>query len=157
MTAASIKGQILENVAARLATITQVNGYSTDVKKVYSDRIPMGIELRKDQVPCIFLIDAPDNITMQHSCVRGDWDMRLQLWHNSGIGDIIMMDFVRNVFKAIYANSPTAATEQHFRGIHASIYELIPLSISPDLNMIEANRIIELTFLVRYSTQLYNL
>lgn len=156
MPAGSLKGQILEAVAARLAKVTVANGYATDVKKVYADKIPMGIQLNKYQLPAIFLLDGPDSIELEHSCIKGNWDLRLQLWHNE-VGDTEMQQFVRDVMKVIYADSATAQRQDQFRAIHEKVHEFIPLSISPDLNMIEANRVAELSFLVRYRTKPFDL
>ncbi len=152
----SLKANIMTAFSNRLTNVTTVNGYSTNVRKVYFDKIPMGIQLGIQHLPCIFLLDGPDNPTFQQSCVIGQWDFRLQLWHND-VSDSIMQGFVRDVYKVIYANSPTAEVWDQFRSIHESVYEVIPLSISPDLNMIEANRVTELSFLLRYRTKLYNM
>lgn len=147
----------MANIAARLETIKSVNGYTTDVKKVYFDQIPMGIELPKYSLPAIFLLNRVESSRLEHKCYIGLWEFDLQLWHNGGVGDIEMTEFVRNVYKALYANSPTAQVEDQFRGIHESLVELVPLPISADLNMIEANRITVTTFRVHYRTKLFNL
>lgn len=152
----SIKGQILAAFANRLTSITTVNGYGTNVKKVYSDKIPMGIQLNKQSLPSIFVLEGPDSIDMQFGCMVGNWDFRLQLWHNE-VGDVQMVEFSRDVLKSIFANSPTAQRVDAFRGLHPNITEVIPLSISPDLNMIEANRVTEISFVVRYRTKLFDL
>jgi hypothetical protein len=156
MPSVSIKGQILEAFANRLTLITTANGYQTNVRKVYSDKIPMGIQLSKQQLPAIFLLEGPDAIELEHGCLKGNWDLRLQLWHNE-VGDVSMIEFARDALKVIYANSAMAQRVDAFRALHSSITEVIPLSISPDLNMIEANRVTELAFTVRYRTKLYDL
>lgn len=151
-----IRGQILTNLATRLAKVKTANGYSTNVQKVYYDDIPMGIQLRKDQLPAIFLISGPDLPEFQQSCVIGNWEFIIQLWHNE-VSDKEMENFSRNVFKAIYADSPTAQVWDQFRKLHERVFEVIPLSISPDLHMIKANRITELRFRLKYRTKLYDL
>ncbi len=153
---ASPRKEILQAIAARLATITTANGYALTVQKVYFDKIPMGIQLNNYQVPAIFLLDGPDSLELELSCVKGNWDFRLQLWHNQ-VGDADMIDFVRAVYKAIYANSPTALVTDQFRSLHQKVYEFIPLSINPDLHMIDANRVTELSFLVRYRTKTFDM
>jgi hypothetical protein len=152
----SIKGQILEAIANRLTIITTANGFKTGVKKIYNDKIPMGIQLQKQQLPAIFLLEGPDYTEMEFGCIQGSWDIRMQLWHNE-VGDIEMIEFVRDIMKAIYANSATAQRVDAFRALHSAIVEFIPLSISPDLHMIEANRVTELSFEVRYRTKLFNI
>lgn len=154
---ASIKGAIFQAIANRLTNLTAANGYSTNVKQVYWDKIPMGLQLSVQQLPCIFLLDGPDPVDMKFKCLEGNWDIRLQLWHNGKIGDLEMLQFSRDVFKVIYANSPTAEVDDQFRTLHSRIVEIVPLSISPDLNMIDGNRVAELAFTVRYRTKLFDL
>lgn len=153
----SIKSQIIDAIAQRLTKITTANGYALDVKKVLYDKIPMGIQLNVYQLPVIFLLDGPDSIEFEHSCVKGNWDFRLQLWHNNTVGDFTMLDFVRAVFKVIFADSPTAQRNDAFRALDNNIVEFIPLSISPDLNMIDANRVTEISFQIRYRTKLFDM
>lgn len=153
----SVRGQIMENMAARLATVTAANGYSTNVKKVYYDQIPMGIDLPKYDLPTIFQLNRVESNAMQQKCYQGMWEFDLQLWEHGSAGDIQMAEFVRNVYKGLYANSATAEVDDQFRSIHPQLTELVPLPISSDLNMIEANRITVVTFRVHYRTKLYNL
>jgi len=153
----SLKSEILDAVAARLGKIKAANGYSIDVKRVYYDKIPMGIQLNSYQLPVIFILDASDYFELEHSCLKGSWDFRLQLWHSNREGDFTMLDFVRQVMKNLYADSPTAERSDAFRALHPSVYELVPISVSTDLNMIDANRVSELSFQVRYRTKLFNL
>ena len=120
MTSPSIKGQISQALSSRLASITTANGYLTNVKKIYSDKIPMGIQLNKQQLPAIFVLDGADLIDMQMGVVAGNWDFRLQLWH-AEVGDIAMNEFSRDVFKSIYADSASASRVDAFRGLHQNI------------------------------------
>lgn len=152
----SVKAQILAAVGVRLATLTQANGYSLTVKKVYVDEIPMGIQLQQQKLPAIFLMEGVDTPTLQHRRVDGMMNIIIQLWHNR-VGDVKMSEYVRDCFKTIYANHPTAQREDEFRSIHSKLVEFIPLRITPDLNMIEANRVTELSFNIRYSSRLYDL
>lgn len=153
----SLKFDIFQAIAGKLQTITLANGYSKEFKKVYYDQIPMGINLSVYQLPVIFLIDGTDSITMEHSCLNGDWEIRIVVWSDEKDTDEQMMDYVRNIFKCIYAGNPTGQSSTAFRGLHPSLVEIIPLSINPDLNMIKANRAIEMVFNVRYRTKLYSL
>lgn len=151
-----IRAEILTNIAQRIATVLATNGYSTDVKKVYYDTIPMGIDLNTYELPAVFFIDRQDNLSTQFPQLVGLWDFDLQLWHNE-VGDVTMADFVRDVFKSIYADSPTAQINGSFRAIHPSIVEIKPLSISSDLHMIEANRVVIVRIQVHYRTKLFDL
>lgn len=156
----STKGQIMLAIGDRLRTVTAANGYSTDVKNVYADKIPMGIKLSPIELPAIFLLDGPDTPILEHQVYRGSWDIRLQLWDiggSEGVGDVSMLEFVRNVYKAIYADSAVAQRHDAFRALHKAVHEFIPQGISPDLNMIDANRVIELSFNVQYRTRLWDL
>lgn len=151
-----IRAEIFTAIATRLATIKTINGYGTDVKKVYFDEIPMGIQLNTYQLPAIFLLDRQDPLETQHSQLVGRWDIDIQLW-NLRVGDIKMMQFVRDVYKAIYADSATAQREDQFRSLHPQIVEVKPLWIRGDLNMIQSNRVTELSFTIHYRTRLYNM
>jgi hypothetical protein len=152
---ASVKAQIMQIVAERLKTITTANFYSTDVKEVYFDTIPMGIDLNDYQLPAIFLMDRMDNIVTNFQDAENTWEFALQLWHQK-VPDSTMYEFVRDVYKAIYAGSPTAETNGAFR-MHPYIVEFKPGTIVSDLQMIEANRVLDLTFTIKYRTKLYNL
>ncbi len=110
----SLRGDILAAFAARLATVTADNGYTTTVKKVYYDDVPMGLDLQEYELPA-------------------------------------------DIFKGIYAIHPTAPTNGAFRAIHPRIVEVVPAGILGDLNMIETNRVYEVSFLVRYRTELFDL
>lgn len=152
-----IRGEIVEALANRLSTIIQANGYSTDVKNVYYDEIPMGIRLQSYKLPAIFLLERIDPLATEHKVLKGAVEYDLQLWHNDGVGDVEMTVFVGDVFRAIYANSPTAQREDAFRQLHENIVRVVPLSIEGDLNMIEANRVYGVSFSVEYRCKLYQL
>lgn len=151
-----LKAQILQNFADRLRTITAANGYGTNVVKVFADEIPMGLDLEEFNLPAILCIDGQDKQTLIHQCVEGLWNIELQLIHKD-LPDSVMNEFVKDVFKCVWANSATAERNDGFRSIHPNIYEITPLSISPDLNMIEANRIYGVSLQIHYRTRLYNL
>ena len=147
---------IMQGLASRLATVTAAAGYTTDVKKVYNDDIPLGSSLNDYQLPAILLIEAGDNPAMDFKQFKGEWTVSLQLWSGQAV-DSAMHQFVADVFKAIYANSPVAQDEGAFRSIHPKLVEIIPARIAPDLNMIEGNRVYEVSFVIRYRTELWNL
>jgi len=153
----STRSEIMQAIADRLVTITSANGYDLNLKKVYYDKIPMGIQLLSHQLPCLFLLSDSDNPKMQNSCVIGDWTIRIQIWAEGKASDFQMDDYVRDVFKCIYANSSTAQVNDQFRSLHSKLVRIEPLSIDPDLNMIEANRVYELTFKIEYRTNLFSL
>ncbi len=152
-----VRGEILVALAERLGTITAANGYSTNVNKVYYDKIPMGIRLASYKLPAIFLLERLDPITNQHKQLQGATEYDLQLWHNDGVGDVEMDTFVGDVFKAIYADSATAQREDQFRSLHPKLVIVRPISIAGDLNMIDANRIYEVSFSVEYRCKFYEL
>jgi hypothetical protein len=153
----SIRGQLIEALGERLKTIKSSNGYRTDVKNVYYDKIPMGIQLNDWEVPAIFLLDRREDQEMEHRVLKGEWEFSLQLWADGDWGDVKMAEFVSDVSKALFANSPTAEREDTFRHIHSAITHILPYSVESDLNMIEANRIQEVTYLVHYRTKLFNM
>lgn len=149
--------EIALNVATQLAKITEANGYNLTVKNIFSDgKIPMGLNLDETELPAILLIDGPDTINTKHQQVYGSWEFSLQLIHED-VADSVMHDFCNQVFKCLFADSPTAQRNDGFRSIHPNIYRLDPLPIVSDLNLIEANRIYECAFAVHYTARLYNL
>lgn len=150
-----VRGEIVEALAARLASIKASNGYATDVQEVYYDQIPMGIRLPSYKLPAIFLLERADALVTEHKVLKGDVTYDLQLWHNDEIGDVTMTNFVGDVFRAIYANSATAQREDAFRELHANLVRVVPVAIESDLNMIEANRVYGVTFTVEYRCKLY--
>ena len=152
----SMRGDMLDAFANRVATVTAANGYSTDVKKVYADKIRMGLILNPYQLPAVFIFDVQDTIQLIHGQMLGSWEFDIQLWHNK-VGDVEMANYVRDVMKSIFANSPTATRVDAFRAIHPQIVEAKPLSIASDLNMIDANRISEIRFMLSYRTTLFNM
>jgi len=151
----SLRGTLLDLLAARLDTIKETNGYDLTVKKVYYDKIPMGIQLASHEVPCIFLLDSDDRFKPEFKILDADWTIDLQLW-NKQVSDKEQAKFVRAVFKAIFANSPTAERVDEFR-IHPAIYGIVPDSVVNDLHMIEANRVTLVRFVVKYRTKPYDL
>lgn len=151
----STRGDILAALAARLAKITTANGYATNVKKVYYDEIPMGLELAEHELPAIFCLDRDDVPQLEHGVFKGNWQVKLQLWHNPN-PDSTMLDFVRDVFKVIYSDHPASQVRNMFK-VHPRVVEITPSAIASDLNMIEANRVYEVGFIVQYRTELFNL
>jgi hypothetical protein len=151
----SIRGEIITAIAQRLAKVKPSNGYTCDVKKVYYDKIPLGLQLTKDKVPAIFLLDRINPLALEHKVVKGDWEFDLQIWDNVDTGDIAMANLVSEVFKVLFADSPNAQREDAFRSLHPNIVELVPTSIASDLQMIDANRVQEISFTVKYRTKLF--
>jgi len=152
-----IRSAIISGIAARLATITTANGYAMTVRQIFSDgKIPMGLSLDETEVPAILVLDGPDDPRMQHQRLYGSWEIALQLIHVD-VADSVMHQFCGQVYKAIFADSPTAERNDGFRSIHPSIYQVDPLPIVPDLHMIDGNRIYECAFAVNYTARLFNI
>lgn len=165
----STRGDIKNAIDAQLRTITTAAGYQTNVQKVYSDegenndKIPMGLQLDDFEKPAILALSGEDKFGIAqpgkglvHGCVYGNLILELQLWHNE-VTDSVMFAFVRDIFKCLYAGTATGTVRNFFKSLHPKIYDLKPLTIEPDLNMIEANRCFTVFFVVKYSTQLWDL
>jgi len=151
-----VRSDIEDGLAARLMTITAANGYGTDVVNVYYNKIPMGLRLEEYELPALLLIAGNDTIKRQSQCIYGSWQFYIQLIHTD-VPDSVMFDFVRDVFKAIYSDSPTADKLDAFKTIHTSIYDIEPIVLEPDLNTIEANRFGLIEINVKYTTKLNQL
>ena len=152
----SKRALITDGLAERLRKITTANGYGTNVKKVFIDDIPMGLDFDEFEMPAILVISGDDKAEMKHQCMYGSWHHELQLWHNR-VSDAVMNEFVRDVYKAIYADSPTLQRNTAFKSIHPSIYDVKPLPILSDLNMIETNRCYIVNLSIEYTAKLWDL
>jgi hypothetical protein len=166
----STRSKIKNSIDAKLREISTSIGYQTDVVKVFSDeaenddKIPMGLELDQAELPSIISLagdDTPGRADpgkgLTHGCWYGNWELELQLWHEE-VTDAVMHAFVRDVYKALYAGSSSGTKNNAFRSLgDKKIYDLKPLSIEHDLNMIEANRCFTCFFLVQYTSELWNL
>ena len=132
--------EIETNLAARLNTITVANGYATGVRKVYFNKIPMGLELEPHEVPAIFVLVDRVQIQRKVHCNENILHFEIQLIGDESETDDYMFNFLTDVYKAVYANSPTSQQLDQYRTIHESIYDCKSESGRFDLNMIEANR-----------------
>ena len=132
--------EIQNAIVTRLQTITTSNGYSIDVSNVYFDKIPMGLELEEYELPAIFLLVNRNKIDRKVACNDNTIIFEVQLIHTGNELDSTMFDFVGDVYRAIYANSPTNDSIHEFRTIHPSIYDIKSDGPEFDLNMIDGNR-----------------
>ena len=157
----SLKEDIQNGLVAKLQKITTANGYDTDVQNVYADDIPMGLDLYDSDLPAILLVGGDDEQERSMQWVKGLWNLEIQLIHKQ-VADGVMHRFVRDVAKAIFADSPTAQRNEAWRGpqpggIHESVYDIWQRNIESDLNMIEANRFFCVNYVLRYQTRPHNL
>jgi hypothetical protein len=151
----SLRSEIKNNLATRLNTIKSANGYTTNLANVFSNDIPMGLSLEPHELPAILLIPGNDIIDPKgQNRIYCDWTFYLQLIHGD-VTDDVMMTFISEVSKAIFANSASADRQDEYRTIHESIYKLDITEIEHDLNMIEANRFAIIELKVKYITK-YN-
>lgn len=154
---ASKKEQIQNSLAARLLTITTANGYDTNISKVFNNEIPMGMDLEQSEVPAILVIAGRDIPKHEHQWLKGNWEIELQLVHNAEETDATMHRFVRDVNRAIYANSPTAIRRDAWREFDGKPSGWWIDDIVPDLFMIDANRCSVLNYIVSYHTDVLDL
>jgi len=141
----------------RLESITNANGYATDIQKVHYDDISMGLVLEPQELPAILLISGVDEISREGGCLRNIWNFEIQCWDVVEKTDSNMDTFCADVLKAIYANSAVGSRLAAFRDLHPSVYDVNPLQIDPDLNMIEQNRCYTVQVEVFYSSTLLKL
>lgn len=152
----SVASQIGQALKARLETITALAGYPVPLKKVFFDKIPMGLELSDAQLPVAFLLDDGASYSHQHSRLDVARAFRIQLVNVESASDETMSEMIREVAKAVYANSPTATVEGAFR-FHERVVWVELSDDESDLHMIEANRIAALRLIVHYRTRPYDL
>lgn len=146
----SRKARIQQSLVTRLKTITNANGYDTDVKNVFSDEIPMGLDLDSYELPAVLVIAGPDKPKHEHQCIKGRWQIEVQLIHLPDVSDTVMLNFVRDVNKAVYANSPTVHRNDAWRTFDGQPTAIWILDLDTDLNMIDGNRFAGVTYLVEY-------
>lgn len=152
----SVASEIGLALKARLETITAINGYAVPLKTVYYDKIPIGLELGDGQLPVAFVLDDGAVYDHQHQQLTVQRTFRIQLVNVESATDATMLAMIREVAKAIYANSATAEVQGAFR-FHERIVWVELLDDDGDLHMIEANRIAALRMIVHYRTRPYDL
>jgi hypothetical protein len=149
----SLRSDIGKAVKARLETVKSSNGYPIDLKAVYYDDIPMGMELAPEQLPAVLLLDDGQNHKHLHGAIEVQWSLRIQIFDVETSTDERMNLILRNIAKGLWANSPTATVMDQFRSIHPSIYQLESLGDETDLHMIEGNRVATARVIVHYRTK----
>lgn len=151
--ALSRKARIQQALVDRIKTVTNANGYDTNVVNVYSDEIPMGLSLDEYELPAVLVIAGKDKPKHEHGCLVGNWLIELQLIHKATVGDSVMLDFVRDVNKAVYANSPTVHRNDAWRTFDGQPHAIWIVELDTDLNMIEGNRFAGITYMVNYHSK----
>ena len=152
----STRSEILQALAARLRTITVANGYPFNVQQVYADEIPLGMDLADHEVPAILLLDKECGTEHQFTDLNCEWTFELQLIAGQ-VSDSVMLDFTRQVAKALYADNPTAETNNGLRTLHPRVYDMQLLGAFGDLNTIEGNRFAILELVVFFRTKPWDL
>lgn len=166
----SKRDEIKKAIDAKLRTIQTAAGYQTNVAKVFADsadddKVPMGLDLDESEVPSIISYAGDDSFGpgkggggtgLVHGCVFGNFELELQLWH-AEVSDSEMHAFVRDVFKALFAGTASGTVRNAFRSLHPKLYDLRPLKIEHDLNMIDGNRCFIIDLIAQYQTELYDL
>jgi hypothetical protein len=148
----AIRDDIEKGLTNRLKTITTANGYGTNVAKVYADDIPMGLDLDAHEMPAIFVLPSDEKHAMEHQQLVAEWNFELQLLQGD-VSDSKMHQFVRDVYKCIWANSAVGGVNNAFKW-QPNITHVLPVGIETDLNMIEANRLWIVTIAVHYRSKL---
>lgn len=147
---------IQDALVARLATITAANGYSTEVKAVYFDKIPMATQLDPYQLPAILLLFNAVEVEKIVGCNRTKAIFEVQCIDVGESTDKDMINFTSNVYKAVFYDSPID-TALAFRDMNSAIYDIDSPGIEYDLNMIEANRFAMINLQIIFNSQFHNL
>lgn len=155
-TSPSIRAQVGHALADRLRTVTAANGYDADIKQVYYDSIPLGLELTPEQLPAIFVLDEGSSVEHDKGVLDVARAYRLQLVH-SQVPDDTMDELLRAVAKAIWANSPTAERVDGWRDMHQRIYQVTLDGDATDVHAIDENRIATMRLIVQYRTKPFDL
>jgi hypothetical protein len=142
--------QMLKSFVDRIKTIKTANGYDTNVMNVFNDEIPMGLDLDEYELPAVLVIAGKDKVVHQHGELKGNWVIELQLIHISTVSDSVMLDFTRDVHKAIYADSASVHRNDAWRVFNGQPTAVWILENDMDLNMIQGNRFAGISYLVQY-------
>lgn len=152
----SLRSEIFTAFATRLQSITAANGYPIPIKRVFFDKIPLGLELTPEDLPALFALDDGATMEHQHQIVDVALALRVQIVDAEEQSDDRMNELLREVAKALWANSPTAQVQDQFR-IHSRVYQMEMDSDETDLHMIDGNRIATTRLIVHYRTRPYDL
>lgn len=153
----SLRSEIGEAVRDRLLTVTAAGGWPLPVASVFYDKIPLGLELDVHQMPAVLVMDEGASYRHEHSALNVSLAFRLHLVLAEGSTDDQVNLLIREIGKAVWANSPTAETMDGFRLLHPRVYQVEMERDETDLNMIEANRIATVQMIVHYRTRPYDL
>lgn len=152
----SIRSEVGLALKARLSKVTTANGYTSNIKKVYYDKIPMGLELESSDLPAFFLLDDGAGMAHLHGLVDVSRVFRVQVVDREDASDDTMNEHLRNIGKVIWADSPTAEVQDQYR-FHERVYQVEMDADDTDLHMIEGNRIASVQMIVHYRTRPYDL
>ena len=152
----SIGAEILTALKARLETITTAAGYGSTVKKVYLDRIgPASAESAID-LPCIQIMQ--DHEDYQHngasSTYQADQFIVLFLVAEKQWSDAQMEDFMRDVRKCLYGGAADASGNTGIT-LGGKVSGIWLVGAVADLNMIDSNRVYQLTVKLRSTRTTY--
>lgn len=153
----SVRSQVGLALRTRLASITAANSYPIEIKQVYYDKIPLGLELTPEDLPALFLLDDGADTKHLHGVIEVARQFRVQIVDQEDSTDDRMNELIRLVAKAVWANSATAEVQDQFRSIHERIYQVEMVGDETDLHMIEGNRIASTQMIVHYRTRPYDL
>lgn len=153
----SVRAQICQGVADRLETVKTSNGYTTNIRRILYDDVELGMDLKVQHMPAIIVLDEGVSWNHQLSSLDGQQSLRLQLVLAEGSKDEDIHEMIRDVAKALFANSPTSERVDGFRTIHPKIKWIQLTDDITDLHMIRANRIATLRLLVHYRTKPWDL
>lgn len=153
----STRDRILQAICDRLKTMTAANFYELDVKRVFYDQIPLGMQLEAHEMPAVLMLDAGAEYQHEHQKLNVALKVRLHLILEEGSTDKSVNFFIRQIGKAVWANHPAAEVTDQFRSIDPRIYQIVWDLDETDLNMIPANRIATAQMIVHYRTAPYDL
>jgi hypothetical protein len=152
----SIRNAVGQALADRLKTITTAVGWPREIKNVWYDDIPLGLELMEHHCPALFVLDDGGSFRHQQQVVDVARNFRIQIVMPKETVDSEMDLLIRLIVKAIFANSPTAEVTGEFR-VHPIVYQITLQGDDVDHHVIEANRIASIRFIVHYRTKPYDL
>lgn len=143
-------GKIQTALVERLKTITTANGYESNIEKVYSDEIPMGLSLEEFELPALLVIAGEMGFKHQNKCLFVVSDFEIQIIAHPAKPDSYLWQIMKDISLAIYNDGPVGNRSDAWRTFDGKPTAVWLKHNLTDLNMIAGNRMYCFTIVIEY-------
>lgn len=154
------QNDILQAIKTRLETIKTVNGYPINVTKVNSGKGLLTLNLNKDQLPLIDIVNGGLEIEQNYigQTIKVRMPITLRLVMKKEAVDQDLIEFQSCVLRAIFNNNFNPQLgEKDAMKLNGLVSHMLLEAIHPDYNMIEANRMHDININVFFSINIIDL